>query len=257
MEGCGFSAPNFYGASTVGNPQYGDIIFDTSTNNFFGYTTSGWSEFSPPYTPPLTTKGDILGYSTTATRLPVGSNGDILTADSTQPFGIAWEAPAATVPSGSIVAFGGSSAPSGWLLCNGEAVSRTTYANLFAAIGTTYGDGDGSTTFNLPNAQGVFLRGAGSQAVGGITYSSTLGASENDQLQGHEHVEGMNNASGTPGMTVSVSSRTLGNVVSWGSTTTAQRTGTVGPVSDGTNGTPRIGTETRPVNISVNYIIKY
>lgn len=58
------------------------------------------------------------------------------------------------MPSGSITQFAGSSAPTGWLLCDGSAVSRTTYARLFAVIGTTYGVGDGSTTFNLPDLQG-------------------------------------------------------------------------------------------------------
>lgn len=50
--------------------------------------------------------------------------------------------------------YGASSAPSGWLLCDGSAVSRSTYATLFAIISTTYGSGDGSTTFNLPNLKG-------------------------------------------------------------------------------------------------------
>ena len=54
-------------------------------------------------------------------------------------------------PVGGIIQFGGSNAPAGWLLCNGQAVSRTTYADLFAIIGTAYGVGDGSTTFNLPD----------------------------------------------------------------------------------------------------------
>ena len=53
-------------------------------------------------------------------------------------------------PVGTIAAFGGTSAPSGWLVCDGSAISRTTYANLFDVIGTSYGSGDGSTTFNLP-----------------------------------------------------------------------------------------------------------
>ena len=57
-------------------------------------------------------------------------------------------------PTGSIVQFAGSTAPTGWLLCEGQAVSRTTYADLFAIIGTTYGTGNGSTTFNLPNLKG-------------------------------------------------------------------------------------------------------
>lgn len=57
-------------------------------------------------------------------------------------------------PAGAVMAFAGSAAPIGWLICDGSAVSRTTYADLFSAIGTTYGAGDGSTTFNLPNLKG-------------------------------------------------------------------------------------------------------
>ena len=69
------------------------------------------------------------------------------------------------MPSGVILPFGGSTAPSGWLLCNGSAISRTTYAELFAAIGTLHGSGDGSTTFHLPDYRGRFLRGADSGAT--------------------------------------------------------------------------------------------
>ncbi len=57
-------------------------------------------------------------------------------------------------PAGAILAYAGASAPSNWLLCNGQAVSRVTYADLFAVIGTTYGVGDGSTTFNVPDMRG-------------------------------------------------------------------------------------------------------
>ena len=63
------------------------------------------------------------------------------------------------IPAGSVVDFAGSSAPSGWLLCAGQAVSRTTYADLFTAIGTTFGVGDGSTTFNLPDLRGRVVAG--------------------------------------------------------------------------------------------------
>ena len=62
-------------------------------------------------------------------------------------------------PCGSYIQHAGDSAPSGFLVCNGGAVSRTTYAKLFSVIGTKYGDGDGSTTFNLPNLIGRFLEG--------------------------------------------------------------------------------------------------
>ena len=57
-------------------------------------------------------------------------------------------------PTGSIMMFGGSSAPADWLICDGSAISRSTYDDLFAIIGTSYGAGDGSTTFNLPNLKG-------------------------------------------------------------------------------------------------------
>ncbi|MBR2556475.1 MAG: tail fiber protein [Aeriscardovia sp.] len=64
------------------------------------------------------------------------------------------------VPTGCVQAFAGSTTPAGWLLCDGSAVSRTTYAKLFAVIGTTYGTGDGSTTFNLPNLVDKFIEGS-------------------------------------------------------------------------------------------------
>jgi microcystin-dependent protein len=63
------------------------------------------------------------------------------------------------VPTGSITAYAGSQAPAGWLLCDGRELGRTEYPALYAAIGTTYGAGDGSSTFNLPDLRGRFLRG--------------------------------------------------------------------------------------------------
>lgn len=66
------------------------------------------------------------------------------------------------VPSGTVSDWAGTGAiPTGWLLCDGSAVSRTTYAALFAAISTTYGAGDGTTTFNLPDPRGRAVIGAG------------------------------------------------------------------------------------------------
>lgn len=64
------------------------------------------------------------------------------------------------VPTGTIISYAANSAPDGYLLCNGAAVSRTTYADLFATIGTTYGTGDGSTTFALPNLTDKFIQGS-------------------------------------------------------------------------------------------------
>ena len=77
-----------------------------------------------------------------------------------------------TVPPGVILDFGGTTAPAGYLLCNGAAVSRTTYATLFAAISTNYGVGDGSTTFNIPDARDRFRVGAGASYSPGNTGGS-------------------------------------------------------------------------------------
>lgn len=101
------------------------------------------------------------------------------------------------VPVGSAVEYYGSTAPAGWLFAAGQEVSRTTYAALFAAIGTTYGVGDGSTTFNLPDSRGRVVVGRDNMggtpanrvtnAGSGIT-ATTLGATGGSQLlQQHNH----------------------------------------------------------------------
>ena len=63
------------------------------------------------------------------------------------------------MPSGSIIVYAGSSAPTGWLFCDGSAISRSTYATLFGIISTSYGVGDGSSTFNLPDIRGRLSQG--------------------------------------------------------------------------------------------------
>lgn len=69
------------------------------------------------------------------------------------------------MPSGSLMPYAGSSAPTGYLLCDGAAISRTTYSALFALVGTTYGSGDGSSTFNIPDLRGRVI--AGQDDMGG------------------------------------------------------------------------------------------
>lgn len=68
----------------------------------------------------------------------------------------------AAIPTGTVSQFAGSNAPSGWLICDGSAISRSTYSTLFGVIATTYGAGDGSTTFNLPDLRGRVLVGLSS-----------------------------------------------------------------------------------------------
>jgi len=91
----------------------------------------------------------------------------------------------AGVPAGVFVPYAGETAPAGWLLCDGSAVSRTTYAALFAAIGEAYGAGDGSTTFNLPDMRGEFLRGWDNGR--GIDSGRALGSAQSGQNQSHSH----------------------------------------------------------------------
>jgi microcystin-dependent protein len=84
------------------------------------------------------------------------------------------------MPSGVVLPFGGTAAPTGWLLCDGSPISRTTYSALFSAIGTTHGTGDGVNTFNLPDMRGVFPRGAGTNGTsnyGGVTGHTPAGGS--------------------------------------------------------------------------------
>lgn len=109
-----------------------------------------------------------------------------------------------SLPAGSMVDFGGASAPVGWLLCYGQAVSRTSYSALFTSIGTTYGAGDGSTTFNLPDFRGRVSAGkdnmggtaanrltSGGSGVSGTTLGATGGAETHTlttaQMPAHSH----------------------------------------------------------------------
>lgn len=109
---------------------------------------------------------------------------------------------------GNVFWHGGTSPPTGSLLCDGSAVSRTTYARLFAAIGTAHGEGDGSTTFNLPDIEGRFIRGrdngagrdpdaAGrSAAATGGNSGDAVGSVQNDEFEAHTH--GLNTQSNAP-----------------------------------------------------------
>lgn len=98
-----------------------------------------------------------------------------------------------TLPIGSIVPYGNETAPANWLICDGSAISRTTYADLFAVIGTTFGSGDGSTTFNLPNMKGKVAVGLDSNDNDFDTIGKSGGEKEVtltiDKIPEHQHGE--------------------------------------------------------------------
>lgn len=132
---------------------------------------------------------------------------------------------------GTILDFAGTTAPNGWLLCYGQAVSRTTYPNLFASIGTTYGAGDGSTTFNLPDTRGRAVIGKdnmGGTAAGRITTAgggidgTTLGAAGGTQthtlttaqMPSHTHANTLTDPGHTHANTVTNNPHTHANTLS-------------------------------------------
>src|SRR3990167_2474748 len=97
-------------------------------------------------------------------------------------------------PVGSVIQTGRTTAPANWLLCNGAAISRTTYATLFAAISTAFGTGDGSTTFNIPDTRGRIPIGAGTgSGLTARTLADTVGvethALTTAQLPVHTHTQ--------------------------------------------------------------------
>lgn len=92
-----------------------------------------------------------------------------------------------SVVTGAVLMFGGSTVPTGWLNCDGTAVSRTTYAELFAIIGTRYGVGNGTTTFNLPNVSGSVPLGLTSGSPTVPTTATSTGTSGNSAALNHTH----------------------------------------------------------------------
>ncbi|MGA2480021.1 MAG: phage tail protein [Spirochaetia bacterium] len=167
-------------------------------------------------------------------------------ADVAAPPGVVSMWPAAFVNSGGV--FVGPN--TGWLACNGQAVSRTLYAALFQAIGTIWGVGDGSTTFNLPDLQEAAPVGAGTSLRAEVTHDIfNLAQFKDDQEQGHIHPIGnaVHNGSGyyMPG----------GGGPITCDTSIIQATGDPTADSHG-NGTPRTGIVTRGKRIGVNFIIK-
>lgn len=139
--------------------------------------------------------------------------------------------------------------PLRFLLCNGQNVSRTTYANLFSIIGTTYGVGDNSTTFGIPDFQACFLRMASApRTVGGVVYSpEAVGTIQQDSLEAHVHSTGLS------GISYLRTGTTTGSGYFPG---TIKPTQSAFPDFGGAvSSSHRTSTETRPLNHSVYFYI--
>lgn len=146
--------------------------------------------------------------------------------------------PGGAVKAGTVAHFAASTAPAGWIKANGAAISRSAYAGLFAAIGTTYGAGDGSTTFNLPDLRGEFVRSLDDGR--GVDSGRGIGTFQNHQFEDHRHI-------------------------SFGTAGGGYPTGALGPFSGSSQGAYNTwyavdgsrGSETRPRNVAMLACIKF
>ncbi len=157
----------------------GSVAFDGSANASIVTTIAG----NAPTATKLATARTINGVAfdgsanITVTAAANGGNADTVEGKHASDFAVATSG----IPPGAVMHFAMTTPPTGWLKANGAAVSRTTYTALFAAIGTTFGAGDGSTTFNLPDLRGEFVRGYDDGR--GVDSGRAFGSSQADALQ--------------------------------------------------------------------------
>ena len=202
----------------------------------------------------ITAKGTLISGTTadTPTALPLGLNTQYLQVNTACLTGLEWVVGMGDTPVGTVNWFTATTAPVGWLVADGRAVSRTTYSTLFGVIGTTYGIGDNSTTFNLPDLRGMFLRGwdaAGGTARGCDT-GRAFGSTQGFALQNHCHwLEVFGGTAGRP---------------EWACPNTACPTGASYPAAIAGPGMSTAGftstngsSETRPMNVAMLPCIKW
>lgn len=262
------------GSGTVTQGLFSGIVWGNGNNKYLRVEIDAVG--GTTYTDMGTTQLQSVPYALYAANAPTGATGATGAQGNTGATGATGTTGATgntgangtDGPVGAVTAFAGVTAPTGWLMCDGSAVSRTTYATLFAVIGNAWGNGDGVTTFNIPDLRGRFLRGTDSGTgrdpdaatrtasnPGGNT-GSNVGTLQGEELKAHNH------SITDPGHNHhSVNSDVVRNTGGYG---TGIGTGGLGPntinVNTNTTGITvnnSTGTETRPINASVNFIIKY
>ena len=250
-------------------------LTDAAHTNNFGLATKA----DPDFTGTVDSAGDIVMGGTGALKLPNGTTaqrptaatGQIRFNNTTTEFegynGSAWGGLASGVPVGTILAHAANTPPTGFLECNGSNISRSTYATLFSTISTTFGVGDGSSTFALPDLRGQFIRGWAN--TGNTDASRVFGSTQTDQNKNHTHTTDSTSLTGgirkiSEGFLAGGSATGVFTKTSDGnnSITGSSSTSPVGGVDfDGTH-THTIsssggGTEARPTNLALMYIIKF
>ena len=193
-----------------------------------------------------------------------GNANDVLQSDGSG--NLSFAALPQAVPTGSVHMMATTTAPSGYLKCNGAAISRTTYADLFAIIGTTHGEGDGSSTFNVPDLRGEFVRGWDDSR--GVDSGRSFGSSQSSQNLQHNHTATATSTSSVtdPGHfhNVAYSNSDSGDGVieesgvgfSGFEPTETATTGITVSTSTSVSVANAGGSEARPRNIAMMYVIK-
>lgn len=167
---------------------------------------------------------------------------------------------------GMIASFAMATPPTGWLACDGSAVSKATYSALFTALGANAWGTDTTDNFYLPDLEGAFLRGTGSNATHNMANGNdfagpSVGSFENDSMQNHAHQLAFQSATGNANLdtgAVGLGRQAEGGLnYAYGSSNATNDNIIKGLIEFNSEGTPRAGDETRPFNAGVKYCIKY
>jgi microcystin-dependent protein len=222
-EGCPAANVNNWGRRIMSQLR---SAFNPALDAFFASSSLAAARSALGVTGGSTSLNNLANLTNTANKIPymTGADGWALTD---------------MFPVGGIIPVASASAPAGFLECDGAAVSRTTYANLFGIVGTTYGAGDGSTTFNVPDLRGEFIRGWDHGK--GTDSGRALGSAQSEAVGSHDHTLNL------------FATTQIAHDGSAEGDRTVQAAGTPTAGFIGSSG----GAETRPRNIALLYAVKY
>lgn len=246
----------------AGYTAFVKLLTNSTANGTFQFTMDAANTNTAPYSVSLGGTGNtsllahgvLVGEGTSAiTAISVGTSGYVLTGNgSADP---SFQPPIAGVPTGASIIWTTTSCPAGYTYENGQAISRTTFSALFGVIGTTFGIGNGSTTFNVPDTRGYFIRGWADN--GSIDPGRTFGTTQSDAIASHTVTSVVND----PGHSHPVP------LVSWaahagtGGASDTPLTGSGATTNTAFTGITVTSTytgaaETRPVNLALVFCIK-
>jgi microcystin-dependent protein len=241
------------GGEEISNTQLGYLTtlsanVQTSINSLATKLTDlVWTAGSPNKTSIVnTTETSTLTFSNTLNGISTGVFSFLsgLTANIQDQF----TSMKARTPVGSIIMYLKGDLGSPFIFCDGRELNRSSASALFAVIGTTYGAGDGSTTFNIPDMTAIFVRGFGSRTINGVAYASTTGSTlQIDAMEAHTH---SSNLSGT-----FLKTGTTFNVPGWTNGSNRPNESSAPASTGGVNAAFRTSNETRPINLPVYYYI--